>query len=76
MTVKKPIPKLLLPPITTREDCAMNQSEVLAITHTCSRRGKKRANNVQLVLAFAFHWLKNCLEIFKPIAERKAIAIE
>ena len=75
MAVEKPIPKLLLRPIITREDRVTNQSEFLAITRTCSKRVEYRAYKVQLVLAFAFHWLNNYLEMFKPITERKVIAI-
>ena len=38
MTFGKPIPKLLLRPIKTGANCAMNQSEFLALAVTCSKR--------------------------------------
>ena len=48
MTVEKPISKLLLRPITTGEDNAMNQSEILGITRTCSKQAA-------IGFGFAFH---------------------
>jgi len=62
MTVEKPIPKLLRP-ITTGEDSAMNQSEILGISSTCSKQGA-------IGFGIAFHWLKSWLGTFKPITGR------
>ena len=60
MTVEKPKPKqLVLRPITTGANSAMNQSQFLAI-ETCSKRGKNHAS----------HWLKNWRESLKPIIKR------
>ena len=77
MTVEKPISKLLLQPITTGEDNVMDQSEFLAIT--CNLFKAQEKSRVQGAIGFgfaakpslpSFHWLKNWLEIFKPITER------
>ena len=62
MTVEKLISKLLRP-ITTGEDSAMNQSEILGITSTCSKQGA-------IGFGIAFHWLKSWLRTFKPITGR------
>ena len=44
MTFGKPISKLLLRPIKTGgENCAMNQSEFLALAVTCSKRKENHA---------------------------------
>ena len=67
MTVEKLISKLLRP-ITTGEDSAMNQSEILGITSTCSKQGA-------IGFGIAFHWLKSWLGTFKPITGRIYIAI-
>ena len=67
MTVEKPISKLLRP-ITTGEDSAMNQSEILGITSTCSKQGA-------IGFGIAFHWLKSWRGTFKPITGRIYIAI-
>ena len=77
MTVEKPISKLLLQPMTTGEDNVMDQSEFLAIT--CNLFKAQEKSRVQGAIGFgfaakpslpSFHWLKNWLEIFKPITER------
>ena len=67
MTVEKPLSKLLRP-ITTGEDSAMNQSEILGITSTCSKQG---------VIGFdiAFHWLKSWLGTCASIAIAELISI-
>ena len=65
MTVAKPISKLILRPVTTAEDSGVDQSEFLAI-----RRNLLKARQKSRVHGFASHWLKNWLEIFKPITER------
>ena len=62
MTVEKPKPKQLLRSITTGENSAMNQSQFLAISETCSRGA--------IGFGFASHWLKNWCESFKPIIKR------
>ena len=74
MTVEKPIPKLLLRPITTGEDSAMDQSEFLAITRTYSKRGKNRAYKVQLVLVLVFFDWKPCPRLLSQ-SQGVAIAI-
>jgi len=50
--------KLLLRPITTREERAMNQSEVLA--NTCNLLKAREKSRVQGATGFGFasHWLK------------------
>jgi len=77
MTVEKPISKLLLRPITAGADNVMDQSEFLAIT--CNLFKAQEKSRVQGAIGFnfaakpslpSFHWLKNWLEIFKPITER------
>jgi len=63
MTVKKPAPKQLLRPITTRANSAVNQSEFLAIT--CNFLKVQEKSLVQIAIGFGFgfafasHWLKN-----------------
>ena len=70
MTVEKPKPKQLLPPITTGADSATNQSQFLEITcNTLKAREKSRVHGV-IAFGFASHWLKNWLESFKPITKR------
>ena len=59
MTVKKPIPKQLLRPITAGPNRAMNQSA----------REKSRVHGL-IGFGFASHWLKNWRESFKPITRR------
>ena len=58
MTVEKPKPKQLLRPITTGEDSAMNQSQLLAIT--CNSLEAPEESRVHGAIGFGFdsHWLK------------------
>ena len=48
----------------------MNQSEFLAIT--CNSRVAREKSRVRgaIGFAFAFHWLKNWRESFRPITKR------
>ena len=52
MTVEKPKPKQLLRPITTGEDCAMNQSQFLAIT--CNSLEVQEKSRVHGAVGFGF----------------------
>ena len=67
---RKPKPKLLLRPITTGANSAMNQSEFLAIT--CNLLKAREKSRVQDAIGFGFasNWLKNWRETFKPITKR------
>ena len=70
MTVEKPKPKQLIRPITIGTNSAMNQSQFLAITcNSLEAREKSRAHGT-IGFGFAFHWLKNWRESFKPITKR------
>ena len=68
MTVEKPKPKQLLRPITTGVDGAMNQS--IAITCNSLKAQEKSRVHDALGFGFAFYWLKNWRESFKPITKR------
>ena len=68
MSVEKPKPKLLLRPITTGADNAMNQSQFLAIT--CNSLKAQEKSRVHGSIGFASHLLKNWRESFKPITKR------
>ena len=69
MTVEKPKPKQLLPPITTGANSSTNQSQFLAITwNLLKAQEKSRAHGV-IGFGFASHWLKNWRESFKPITK-------
>ena len=72
MTVEKPKPKQLLPPITTGADSAMNQSQFLAITCNSLEASEKSRVHDSIGFGFGFdsHWLKNGRESFKPITKR------
>ena len=70
MTVEKPKPKQLLRPITTEADSAMNQSQFLAITCNSLKAWEKSRLQGANALGFAFHWLKNWRNSFKPITKR------
>ena len=72
--VEKPLPKLLLRPITTGEDSAMDQTQFLAITRSCSKRWKNRAYKVQLVLVLVFFDWKTCSTLLSQ-SQGVAIAI-
>ena len=70
MTVEKPKPKQLLPPITTGAGSAMNQSQFIAITcNSLEAREKSRVHDA-IHVCFDSHWLKNWRESFKPITKR------
>ena len=70
MTVEKPKSKQLLRPITTGTESAMNQSQFPAITcNSLEARERSRVHGV-IGFGFAFHWLKNRRESFKPITRR------
>ena len=74
MTVEKPKPKLLLRPITTGANSAMNQSRFLAIT--CNSLKAREKSRVHSAIGFGFgfgfasQWLENWRESFKPITKR------
>ena len=70
MTVEKPKPKQLLPPIRTGADSAMNQSQFLAITCNSLKAQEKSRVHGAIAFGFASHWLKNWRESFKPITKR------
>ena len=59
MTVEKPKPKQLLPPITTGAGSAMNQSQFLAIT--CNSLEAREKSSVRGAIGFGFdsNWLKS-----------------
>ena len=69
MTVEKPKPKQLLPPITTGAGSAMNQSQFLAII--CNSLKTQEKSRVHGAIGFRLdsHWLKNWGEFFKPITK-------
>ena len=70
MTVEKPKPKQLLRPITTGINSAMNQSQFLAITCNSLEAREKSSVHGTIGFGFAFHWLKNWRDSFKPITKR------
>ena len=70
MTVEKPKPKLLLRPITTGADSAMNQSQFLAIKCNSLKAREKSRVHGAIGFDFASHWLKNWRESFQPITKR------
>ena len=70
MTVKKPKPKQLLPPITTGANSTMNQSQFLAITCNSLKAREKSSVHDAIGFGFASHWLKNWRDSFKPITKR------
>ena len=59
MTCEKPKPKLLLRPITTGANRAMNQSEVLAISRDLLKAREKSRVSGAIGFGFASNWLKN-----------------
>ena len=69
MTVEKPKPKQLLPPITTGAGSAMNQSQFLAITYNLLEAREKSRVHGAIGFGFDSHWLKNWRESFKPITK-------
>ena len=70
MTVETPKPKLLLRPIITGANGAINQSEFLVITcNSLKAREKSRVHNA-IGFGFASHWLQNWSESIKPITKR------
>ena len=72
MTVEKPKQNQLLRPITTGTNSSMNQSQFLAITcNSLEAREKSRVHGaIGFGFGFAFHWLKNWRDSFKPITKR------
>ena len=58
MTAEKPIPKLLLRPITTGANSALNQSELLAITFNLLKAREESRVEDAIGFGFAAHWLK------------------
>ena len=48
----------------------MNQSQFLAITCNSLKAREKSRVHGELGFGFAFHWLKNWRESFKPITKR------
>ena len=64
MIVEKPNPKLLLRPITTGANSAMNQSEFLAITCNLLKAREKSRVQGGIVSGFAYNWLKNLARDF------------
>ena len=71
MTVEKPKPTQLLPPITTGTNSAMNQSKFLAITCHLPEAREKSCVHSAIGVGFASHWLKNWRDSFKPISKRR-----
>ena len=69
MTVEKPIPKLLVRPIETRSDSAMNQSEFLPTTCNLLKGWEKSRAQDATGFGFASHWFKSWRQIFKPITK-------
>ena len=69
MTVEKPKPKQLLRPITTGTNNSTNQSEFLAVTCNSLEAQEKSRLHGAIGFGFAFHWLKNWREFFKPITK-------
>ena len=69
MTVEKPKPKQLIPPITTGANSATNQSQFLAITCNSLEAWEKSSVHGANGFGFASHWLKNWRESFKPITK-------
>ena len=70
MTVEKPKPRELLRPITTGTNSAMNKSQLLEITCKSYEAREKSRVHGATSFGFAFHWLKNWRESFKPITKR------
>ena len=70
MTVEKSNPKQLLRPITTGSNSAMNLSQFQAITCNLLEAREKSREQAAIGFGFAFHWLKNWRESFKPITKR------
>ena len=66
MTVEKPKSKQLLRPITTGANSAMNQLAMAITCNSLEAREKSRVHGA-VCFGFAFHWLKNWRESFKPI---------
>ena len=62
MTVEKPKPNLLLRPITTGANSAMNQ--ILAITSNSLKVREKSRVHGAICFGFDSHWLKNWRESF------------
>ena len=69
MTVEKPKPKQLFPPITTGAVSAMNQSQSLAIICNSLKAREKSRVHGAIGFGFASHWLKNWCESFWPITK-------
>ena len=69
MTVEKPKPKQLLPPITAGAGSAMNQSQFLAITYNSLEAREKSRVHGAIGFGFDSHWLKNWHVSFKPITK-------
>ena len=69
MTVGEKKTKVITPTNHNRSNSTMNQSEFL----TCNLLSEHEKSGTQSVIGFGFgfgfvsHWLKNLLEIFKPI---------
>ena len=70
LTVEKPTPKLLLQPIMTGANGAMNQSEFLAVTCNFLKAREKSRVQGAIGIGFGSHWLKTLRNIFKPITKR------
>ena len=70
MTVEKPKPKLLLRPITTGTNSAMNQSQFLPVICNSLEAREKLRVHWAFGFGFASHWFKNWRESFKPITKR------
>ena len=69
MTVEKPKPKQLLRPITTGANSALNQSQFLAIIWNLLKTLEKSRVHGATGFGFAYHWLKNWRDSFKPITK-------
>ena len=58
MAVAKPLPQLLVRPITTRANSTMNQSKFLAIVRKLLKAREKSRVPGATGFGFAFHWLE------------------
>jgi len=67
MTVEKPKPEQLFPPITTGTNSTMNQAQFLPII--CNSLEAREKSHVRGAIDFGstHHWLKNWRESFQPI---------
>ena len=70
MTAEKPKSKLFLRPITTAATSAMDQSQFPSTACNSFKMREKSLVYGAIGLGFAFQWLENWRESFKPITNR------